>query len=312
MKNKIQEFVITEPSIVYQANLFTEYKRPFQIFKEDGNGDKEFNFRELCPEIPNTTYLTHAIHSYPAKFIPQIPYYVIKNLTHPGEYVLDPFSGSGTALVEASLLGRHSYGVDINPLGQLVTEVKTTPLDIPPHEFTKLIEMFKTRIKNYKGTPLLVDFPNKDYWFERKVQKDLGIILATLEELKPEVSEPIYKFLKVCVSSIIRKVANADPKISKPFISKYMRMAIEKGERDLNTFRYLERILADYSRRILDYSRHIKEIELYTSIWPKALMLKNSDARSIELRDETVDLIVTSPPYANAQEYFRSIKLELF
>jgi len=312
MENKAREFVVTEPSVIYQTSLFAEYKRPFQIFKKDRNGDKEFNFRELCPEIPNTTYLTHAIHSYPAKFIPQIPYYVIKNLTQPEEYVLDPFSGSGTALVEASLLGRHSYGVDIDPLGQLITEVKTTPLNVSLHEFTKLIETFKASIKNYKGTPLLVDFPNKDYWFEKKVQEDLGIVLAALEELKPEISEPIYKFFKVCVSSIIRKVANADPKISKPFISKYMRRAIENGRRDLDTFKYLEEALADYSRRILDYSHHIKEIELYTSIRPKAVMLKNSDARSIGLDDEAVNLIVTSPPYANAQEYLRSIKLELF
>lgn len=312
MEDKTLEFIVTEPSVIYQVSLFAEYKRPFQIFKKDRNGDKEFNFRELCPEIPNTTYLTHAIHSYPAKFIPQIPYYVIKNLTEPGEYVLDPFCGSGTALVEASLLGRHSYGVDINPLGQLITEVKTTPIYLSQHEFRGIIEKFKTAIKDYAGNPVVIDFPNKDHWFERKVQRDLGIILATLEDFKPEISGPIYKFLKVCVSSVIRKVANADPRISKPFISKYMRMAIERGDRDLNTFKYLEEVLADYSKRVLDYTRHIKEIEFYANIRPKAVILKNSDARSIELEDETIDLIITSPPYANAQEYFRSIKLELF
>jgi len=311
MDNGRKNFLVKEPPILYQADLFRD-ERPFQTFIEDEKGDKEFNFRRLCPEIPNTTYLTHAIHSYPAKFIPQIPYYVIRNLTQIGDYVLDPFSGSGTALVEASLLGRHSYGIDINPLGQLITEVKTTPIDLYYYEFSNLIENFKTAIKDHKSDHLTVDFPNKDHWFDKKVQKEIGIILAALEQLKPELSESIYKFFKVCVSSVIRKVANADPKISKPFISKYMREAIANGKRDLNTFKYLNEALNGYSKRILDYTNQINETKSLTNINPKAVMLKTSDARSIQLGNNTVDLIITSPPYANAQEYFRSIKLELF
>jgi len=311
MENIREDFLVKEPPILYQADLFID-ERPFQIFTKDEKGNKEFNFRKLCPEIPNTTYLTHAIHSYPAKFIPQIPYYVIRNLTQIGDYVLDPFSGSGTALVEASLLGRHSYGIDINPLGQLITEVKTTPIDLSYSEFLKLIEKFKTAIKNYKSDHLNVDFPNKDHWFEKKVQKEIVIILSALEHLKPELPESIYKFFKVCVSSVIRKVANADPKISKPFISKYMREAIANGKRDLNTFKYLNEALNDYSKRIFAYTNQIKKTKSLTNINPKALMLKTSDARSIQLGNNTIDLIITSPPYANAQEYFRSIKLELY
>ena len=81
---------------------------------------KIINFIPRCPEIPNTTYLTHGIHSYPAKFIPHIPRYIIKNYTKPKEVVLDQFCGSGTALVEANLLGRNAYGIDINPLSKLM------------------------------------------------------------------------------------------------------------------------------------------------------------------------------------------------
>ena len=78
-----------------------------------------------------------------------------------------------------------------------------------------------------------------------------------------EIPEQIYKFFIVCVSSIVRKVANADPKISKPFISKYMRMAIERGDRNLNTYKYLNDALLDYSKRIIDYTRNIKQIQFY-------------------------------------------------
>jgi DNA modification methylase len=302
---------VKEPLAYYQIDLFKE-GRAFSNYYLDKSGEKEFNFRELCPGIPNTSYLTHDIHPYPAKFIPQIPHYLIKNLTKPGEYILDPFCGSGTALVEASLLGRHSYGIDINPLGQLITEVKTTPIPISHRQFAKLVEKFKYAMKYYKGKALSIDFPNKMHWFDKKVQLELEIILGSLEQLKLELPEAIYKFFKVCVSSVVRKVANADPKISKPFVSKHMREKMKNGERNLDTFRYLEKIIDDYSQRVLAYTNHMHDVEYYTGIMPKVTILKNSDARSIQLQDNTIDLIVTSPPYANAQEYLRSIKLELF
>ena len=69
----------------------------------------------------------HAIHPYPAKFIPQIPRTLIK-LFHPGDdsVILDPFCGSGTTLVEASDAGLPSIGIDLNPLASLLAKVKVT------------------------------------------------------------------------------------------------------------------------------------------------------------------------------------------
>ena len=66
---------------------------------------RDFNFRKACPEIPNTTYLTHKLHAYPAKFIPHIPRWLLREYGNPGGTILDPFCGSCTALVEANMLG---------------------------------------------------------------------------------------------------------------------------------------------------------------------------------------------------------------
>src|SRR5260370_5674066 len=71
----------------------------------------------------------HAFHSYPAKFIPEIPRAIIRELPpFPGTTVFDPFCGCGTTLVEAQSAGHASVGVDLNPIGYLVSNVKTTPL----------------------------------------------------------------------------------------------------------------------------------------------------------------------------------------
>ena len=73
-------------------------------------------------------YLTHNFHPYPAKFVPQIPRILIEALTDVGDTVLDPFCGSGTSLVEASILQRYSVGFDLNPIAGLISRVKTTVL----------------------------------------------------------------------------------------------------------------------------------------------------------------------------------------
>ena len=75
-----------------------------------------------------TAYATHNLHSFPAKFPPQLPRKFILSLTEPGDTVLDPMAGSGTTLLEARLAGRHAIGFDIDPLALLLCRVKLSPL----------------------------------------------------------------------------------------------------------------------------------------------------------------------------------------
>ena len=69
---------------------------------------KQFNkINFVLDKYKDKTYLTHNFHSFPAKFVPQIPKIVIERFTKPKDLVLDPFCGSGTTLVEAKLAGRN-------------------------------------------------------------------------------------------------------------------------------------------------------------------------------------------------------------
>lgn len=277
-----------------------------------GLKEVELNFRELCKkEIPNTTYLTHGIHSYPAKFIPQIPNYFIRKFTEEDDIVLDNFSGSGTTLVEAKLLGRNSYGVDINPLAHLVTRVKTTPIN--PIKLKDAIFKIENKLEHFKGRAWEVDFPNKRHWFDEQAEKELGKIKAVIDLMKPEVDPEIYDFFLVCFSSTIRPASNADPHISKPFISKHMREKIRMG-RTIEPIKYFKKCLYKYAERVNDFTLRIcpfAERDCEDKYFAKMI---GYDARDFKVPDgeKNVQLVVTSPPYVNAQEYFRSIKLELF
>ena len=86
-------------------------------------------FRELTKRASFGRDARHSLHAYPAKLLPNIPYYFLHSgiLKNSG-IVLDPFCGTGTVLLEASLAGHTTVGAEINPLATLITEVKMSKL----------------------------------------------------------------------------------------------------------------------------------------------------------------------------------------
>ena len=75
-----------------------------------------------------TSGFTHHFYHYPARFSPQFAKTVIEELSEPGDWVLDPFMGGGTSIIEGLALGRRMVGVDINALAHFVATVRTSPL----------------------------------------------------------------------------------------------------------------------------------------------------------------------------------------
>src|SRR5687768_15962592 len=71
---------------------------------------------------------THNFYRYPARFSPQFAAAAIKSFSLPGDLVLDPYMGGGTAVVEGVLAGRRMVGNDLNSLAAFICKVKTTCL----------------------------------------------------------------------------------------------------------------------------------------------------------------------------------------
>ncbi len=63
--------------------------------------------------------LTHEFYRYPARFSPTFVRGAIETFTEPGDWVIDPFAGGGTTLVEAMALGRNALGIDIRAVHHL-------------------------------------------------------------------------------------------------------------------------------------------------------------------------------------------------
>jgi len=268
---------------------------------------KSMNFRRLYRKtIPSTRYFTHGIHKYTAKLIPHIPRYLIKKYTKKNDLILDPFCGSGTVLLEAILLSRNAIGIDLNPLAALISEAKATPLDID--KLSLAIRLVKENVKK-SDARANVEFPNLDYWFCKKAQNELSKIKGSIENLNGRFNKSIYRFLLVCFSSIIRKSSYADPRMAKTYKSKRVVEKIKKGWTPTPIL-YFEESLDRNFAAIKSLSKHLNTNSNYVKSF-------QGDAREIStiLKQngiEEVDLIITSPPYINAQDYFRIYKLEIW
>jgi DNA modification methylase len=248
-------------------------------------------------ESNNITAYTHGFFKYPCKFIPHIPRWAIKRYLNDNQGALiDPFCGSGTSLVEGILHKKSSYGIDIDPLSRLLAGVKTTPFT--EEEMNKLMEItdsLKKRLNNQNRPVFFPNIPNIEKWFSKKAVKDLGRLKAEIDNLTEDGSK-YRKFLYVIFASIIRKVSNADDQSPKPYVS----TRFKKNRIDaIETFFYY-------------FKKFSKKIEEFSSVADlgKAQII-GDDARKIskKIRGQ-IQLAVTSPPYINAFDYVRSLKLE--
>ncbi len=245
-----------------------------------------------------TGYLTHSLHPYPAKYIPQIPNALIQELSSVGDTVLDPFCGSGTTLVEALLLKRHAVGVDANPLACLIARAKTTRVtEADVESLRHLAEQAASLAAQRASETMLLfadadishviacrpNFEGLDFWFEPHVIDELSILKSLCLGLESQAARQI---ALTAFSSIIVTVSRQDSD------TRYVRR--EKNIRPGDTTqRFLRALESAISRAV----------ELTDLVEPrfscKVIHANTLDAPEVG----PVDLVVCSPPYPNAYSY---------
>ena len=245
--------------------------------------------------------LTHGLHKYPAKFFPELPRWLIKRYSKENDIVLDPFAGSGTTNVEALLNRRHSVGIDIDPFSRFLAIIKTKPLN--EKELIKAKKTLLDSVIKYhpqkvaeKDIPI---FPYRDNWFNKDIIHELAYLKKTIDNLDSD--DNIKNFYRICFSSIIRSVSNADDNCTRTVIRKKLNKIVDPSDA---LKRFTETILVNIP----------KTVE-FSHFCPNDIDVKfpeNMDARKIDYPDNYFDLAVTSPPYANAVDYPRTHQLEIY
>lgn len=291
------------------------YKESFKGFLEEYSKNKEpieVNFRELVPQLNKIDRATHIIHTYPAKLLSNIPYYFLNNdyFVVKGDSILDPFCGSGTVLLESIISGMHAYGCDANPLARLISEVKTGHYCINKlSQFRNELQRKILVVREFNKFP---DVVNLDYWFLPHIKIQLNSILQGINTIK---NEKYKSFFLLCFSNCVKKVSLADSRVSVPVRLKINQYPINHPYRkkNENKINYLKEInVFDKFLDIVDANivrfKNKKKVVLSSEI--KAKIISN-DARKLNLKDNCIDLIISSPPYAGAQKYIRASSLSL-
>lgn len=245
-----------------------------------------------------TNYLTHRIHPYPAKFIPQIPNALIQELSSVGDTVGDIFCGSGTTLVEALTLKRHAVGVDANPLACLIATTKTGLIDEADAEALRTLctrcKEFGLSLTNSSMDSLFASdkfastcwrppFERLNFWFDEHVIEELAEVMSLCRSLK---SESARNLALTSFSSIVVAVSRQDSD------TRYVRR--EKDIQPGETMRRFARALEQALQVAIEFSDTV-EPRFHRTIVEANLL----DAPAIP----ALDLVVCSPPYPNAFSY---------
>lgn len=222
-----------------------------------------------------------SIHPYPAKFIGDIPRAIIEKLPIPkGTGILDPFSGSGTSLIEAQRAGIASVGIDLNPIACLISRVKTQPV-VPG--FMEIVQEIIVRARSIESLPAS-DIPNVTHWFKPEVQLAVGALAQLIAEPK---YNPWLDQLRLSLSSILVKVSNQD--------SDTRYAAVENNITYIDVFESFNGAATKLIRALGSRTWDLKEA---TVLEANTLEVQPSEIKI------PIGLVVTSPPYPNAYEYW--------
>ena len=229
------------------------------------------------------------IHPYPAKFTVDLALEYINKYTKEGDVVYDPFVGSGTTLLAASFLHRKGYGTDINHIAILISKGKLLKFNKQEILYLKnFIVSFENNYKDWVKTVIPYKYPNVEHWF---CQNSILVLSLILEKLCALGNENEKVFIKLVTSAIINTISNQD--------SDTRYAAIEKPNLTI------ERIASIFIKKYRALLALIEEFNECDNWNEQCIpLLLDSKECSTFLGKDSVDLILTSPPYINTYDYY--------
>jgi hypothetical protein len=248
-------------------------------------------------DFPSTTYAAFGIYRYPAKFIPHVVAYVLKNYAHPGTKVFDPFAGYGTVGVVSRLYDCDYELWDLNPIIEVLHRVTMLePREIPLREL-----MDKMASSEEEFVP---EWSNFSYWFPPEFVPVLTRAWGFYHSLDDEYTKSL---LAIPLLKASRDLSFDD-------------MGRMKLSRSPKSKQRIDQLMAGdwktkfYGMVRLETENVLRRLSEYQSLAPretKGVVRGGIDTLSTEL-DEEKDILITSPPYLQSQEYIRQAKMDLF
>ncbi len=286
-----------------QISLREQARLPWNENEEEPLGSQgrrmAVRFRGLAARIPSTTYGSFGLYRYPAKFIPHVIAYILERYAHPGMSAIDPFAGSGTTGLVARLYGVHYELWDLNPMLQLLHDVAILP---PPEALDVDALIQSVRNSSYRFRPR---WKNLLYWFPEPI---VEVLERAFGYYHHEEDPRRKSLLVVPLLKVMRAFSYNDPqrqKLSRSPLA--FRRVAELMEGD-----WQSRFYAMLRKELMETIQRLREYQNLSPQRVQAVIRAGMDAIDYSAHaDGTWDLLITSPPYLQAQEYIRNSKLDL-
>jgi len=249
-------------------------------------------------ENADTQYLTHGLHKYPARMIPQIPDGLLTAFESSGfddgQTILDPFCGSGTTLVESNLHNHSAIGFDINPFACQLSTAKTTQIT----DWTRVNDAIKDIQDEYDEIDSIdsnsthfiseSDTDVNEGWFPQPQFSQLIQIEKKVDAIENKYGSTVGRLFRIALSNIVREVS-----FQRNGEFKRYRMPEEKRETHTpDVVSLFDDSLIEVINAVKDFSNEVNS-NAQTTVY-------QSDSRVMdELDTNEVDCVITSPPYGD-------------
>ena len=254
-------------------------------------------------------------HWYPATFIPEIPYTLIELLTKPGAKVFDPFFGIGTSYFQALLLNRLPVGTDICSFAiefaSLLFELFNPNIDL-----LRINTTIKNKVEKYKSDinycVLINEIDSNQYlkelgrWYTKENFNALCFLIILERNTKNKFANAA---LRLSISSILSTVSNQDRGwgcIADNVLPKSYQV------KQINVINFIIRKLTKLMTDLNLIKSKINYKEVYKETEKNKTIFSSIKSASKKLNENSIDFVITSPPYPNMVDYITSQRLSYY
>ena len=236
----------------------------------------------------------HSIHevSYRACFKPQLPEFFIERLTSRGDAVYDPFMGRGTTPVQSGLMGRRPVGNDINPLSVLMARPRLTPPALAD------VAQRLTQVPWTSGT---IDRTDLLTFYSERTLTHIGALRSWLIDRAPlgKAADPVDDWIRMVA---INRLTGHSPGFFSVYTLPPNQAVSIASQQRINQRRRQAPVDRDVPGLILKKSRSLLA-DGPMPHHPEPILTTSSADATPELRDGSVALVVTSPPFLDIVQY---------
>ena len=292
----LQDFAYKEDSSNYDLFAFQEKNTKIETIEINGNQVTKY-INEFWTSKQRQACSIHEI-SYRACFKPQLPRFFIELLTKRGDTVYDPFSGRGTTVIEAGLLGRRIVSNDVNPLSKILTE----PRLVPP---TPKQVADRLAIIPVDGS-LAPEIDLSMFFHENTYSEILSIRKYLSARKEAQETDDIDRWISMVATNRLTghstgffSVYTLPPNQA---VSTESQKKINEKRNQNPVYRDTKDIIVKKTQSLLRNLTKSQESNLRAS-GKNALFLSKSANNTPEILSNSVQLTVTSPPFLNIVQY---------